>query len=176
MQRRSSTLVCFYTGALEHSQNYQLKSNQTKAASGLHPAPVLVAQLPGLIDVLVRPPGMLRRWDDSQKYLSDHPHLVREETADCLVAICVDFEVEEVSVRGTTRTLGRGRKLENRSCASAETRPDGAGGPPGHRHEIHPGSGADAAGGPERLLQTLLLKDEGGQQVLLPLFHNVGER
>lgn len=41
---------------------------------------------------------MLRRWDDSQKYLSDNPHLVCEETANCLVVICIDFEIDEVSV------------------------------------------------------------------------------
>lgn len=40
---------------------------------------------------------MLRRWDDSQKYLSDNPHLVCEETANCLVVICIDFEIDEVS-------------------------------------------------------------------------------
>ncbi|XP_068444965.1 hsp90 co-chaperone Cdc37 isoform X2 [Clinocottus analis] len=39
--------------------------------------------------------GMMRRWDDSQKYLSDNPHLVCEETANCLVVICIDFEIEE---------------------------------------------------------------------------------
>ncbi|XP_076583568.1 hsp90 co-chaperone Cdc37-like isoform X1 [Chaetodon auriga] len=39
--------------------------------------------------------GMLRRWDDSQKYLSDNPHLVCEETANCLVVICIDFEIDE---------------------------------------------------------------------------------
>lgn len=42
-------------------------------------------------------PGMLRRWDDSQKYLSDNPHLVCEETANCLVVVCIDFEIDEVS-------------------------------------------------------------------------------
>uniref|UniRef100_A0A3B3CHW3 Hsp90 co-chaperone Cdc37 n=1 Tax=Oryzias melastigma TaxID=30732 RepID=A0A3B3CHW3_ORYME len=41
--------------------------------------------------------GMLRRWDDSQKYLSDHPHLVCEETANYLVVICIDYEIDEVS-------------------------------------------------------------------------------
>ena len=41
-------------------------------------------------------PGMLRRWDDSQKYLSDNPHLVCEETANYLVIWCIDLEVEEV--------------------------------------------------------------------------------
>ncbi|XP_034046036.1 hsp90 co-chaperone Cdc37 [Thalassophryne amazonica] len=39
--------------------------------------------------------GMLRRWDDSQKYLSDHSHLVCEETANYLVIMCIDLEVEE---------------------------------------------------------------------------------
>ncbi|XP_071360835.1 hsp90 co-chaperone Cdc37 isoform X2 [Trachinotus anak] len=39
--------------------------------------------------------GMLRRWDDSQKYLSDNPHLVCEETANCLVVICINFEIDE---------------------------------------------------------------------------------
>lgn len=42
--------------------------------------------------------GMLRRWDDSQKYLSENPHLVCEEAANCLVVICIDFEIDEVSV------------------------------------------------------------------------------
>ena len=40
---------------------------------------------------------MLRRWDDSQKYLSDNVHLVCEETANYLVIWCIDLEVEEVS-------------------------------------------------------------------------------
>ena len=39
---------------------------------------------------------MLRRWDDSQKYLSDNVHLVCEETANYLVIWCIDLEVEEV--------------------------------------------------------------------------------
>ncbi|KAG7486550.1 hypothetical protein JOB18_033506 [Solea senegalensis] len=39
--------------------------------------------------------GMLRRWDDSQMYLSDNPHLVCEETANCLVVTCIDFEIDE---------------------------------------------------------------------------------
>ncbi|NXV56564.1 CDC37 protein, partial [Molothrus ater] len=39
--------------------------------------------------------GMLRRWDDSQKHLSDNPHLVCEETANYLVIWCIDLEVEE---------------------------------------------------------------------------------
>lgn len=39
---------------------------------------------------------MMKRWDDSQKYLSDNPHLVCEETANYLVIMCIDLEVEEV--------------------------------------------------------------------------------
>nr|XP_046175794.1 hsp90 co-chaperone Cdc37-like [Oncorhynchus gorbuscha]XP_046203460.1 hsp90 co-chaperone Cdc37-like [Oncorhynchus gorbuscha]XP_046209419.1 hsp90 co-chaperone Cdc37-like [Oncorhynchus gorbuscha]XP_046223578.1 hsp90 co-chaperone Cdc37-like [Oncorhynchus gorbuscha] len=39
--------------------------------------------------------GMLRRWEDSQKYLSDHPYLVCEETANFLVIMCIDLEVDE---------------------------------------------------------------------------------
>lgn len=38
----------------------------------------------------------MRRWDDSQRYLSDNPHLVCEETANCLVVICIDYEIDEV--------------------------------------------------------------------------------
>lgn len=41
--------------------------------------------------------GMLRHWDDSQKYLSDNPHLVCEETANYLVVICIDLTIDEVS-------------------------------------------------------------------------------
>lgn len=50
-----------------------------------------------MLDVFVCASGMLRRWDDSQKYLSDNPHLVCDETANCLVVICIDFEIDEVS-------------------------------------------------------------------------------
>ncbi|KAM6972433.1 hsp90 co-chaperone Cdc37-like [Aplochiton taeniatus] len=39
--------------------------------------------------------GMLRRWEDSQKYLSDNPHLVCEETANYLVVMCIDLEINE---------------------------------------------------------------------------------
>lgn len=44
----------------------------------------------------VYPVGMLRRWDDSQRYLSENPSLVCEETANYLVIMCIDLEVEEV--------------------------------------------------------------------------------
>lgn len=39
--------------------------------------------------------GMMRRWDDSQKYLSDNPHLVCDETANYLVVTCIDLEIDE---------------------------------------------------------------------------------
>ncbi|XP_072509048.1 hsp90 co-chaperone Cdc37 [Notamacropus eugenii] len=39
--------------------------------------------------------AMLWRWDDSQKYLSENPHLVCEETANYLVIWGIDLEVEE---------------------------------------------------------------------------------
>ncbi|XP_028309221.1 LOW QUALITY PROTEIN: hsp90 co-chaperone Cdc37-like [Gouania willdenowi] len=39
--------------------------------------------------------GILQRWHDSQKYLSDNPHLVCEETANSLIAICINFEIDE---------------------------------------------------------------------------------
>ncbi|CAM9259162.1 unnamed protein product, partial [Lampetra fluviatilis] len=39
--------------------------------------------------------GMLKRWEDSQRYLSDKPHLVCEETANYLVIWCIDLQVEE---------------------------------------------------------------------------------
>ncbi|KAK2159781.1 hypothetical protein LSH36_146g01060 [Paralvinella palmiformis] len=39
--------------------------------------------------------GMLHKYDDSQQYLVDHPHLVCEEAANFLVLWCVNLEVEE---------------------------------------------------------------------------------
>jgi len=41
--------------------------------------------------------GMLRKYDDSQEYLLQHPHLTCEETANYLVIWCINLEVEEVS-------------------------------------------------------------------------------
>lgn len=40
--------------------------------------------------------GMLRRWDDSQRFLSDLPHLVCEETANYLILWCFRLQAEEV--------------------------------------------------------------------------------
>lgn len=41
--------------------------------------------------------GMLSRWDDSQRFLSDHPYLVCEETAKYLILWCFHLEAEQVS-------------------------------------------------------------------------------
>ncbi|XP_077462176.1 hsp90 co-chaperone Cdc37-like isoform X2 [Stigmatopora argus] len=71
--------------------------------------------------------GMLRRYDDSQKYLSDNPHLVCEETANRLVAICIDFELDEkhglmeqvahqAIVMQSILNLGRALKADPRGC------------------------------------------------------------
>ena len=40
--------------------------------------------------------GMLKKYEDSNKYLSDNPHLACEETANYLVIWCINLEVEEV--------------------------------------------------------------------------------
>ncbi|XP_028827075.1 hsp90 co-chaperone Cdc37-like 1 [Denticeps clupeoides] len=39
--------------------------------------------------------GMLRRWDDSQRFLSEHPHLICEETANYLILWCFRLQTEE---------------------------------------------------------------------------------
>lgn len=54
--------------------------------------------------------------------------------------------------------------------AYVETRPDGAGGPSGHRHAVHLGFGSGAEHRPERLLQTVLLKGQGQQSVSVCIF------
>lgn len=40
--------------------------------------------------------GMLRRYDDSQRFLQQHSHLVCEETANYLVIWCINLEMEGV--------------------------------------------------------------------------------
>jgi cell division cycle protein 37 len=40
--------------------------------------------------------GLMQRYDDSQQHLSDHPHLVCEETANYLVIWCINLEFEQV--------------------------------------------------------------------------------
>lgn len=113
-------------------------------------------------------PGMLRRWDDSQKYLSDHPHLVCEDTANYLVVICIDYEIDEVSAGRkedlyvlVKKTLIQPGPTLYIFGVLAETCTHGARGPPGHRYAVHLGSGSDTDRRPKRLLQTVLLKDQG---------------
>ena len=53
---------------------------------------------------------MLRRWDDSQKYLSDNVHLVCEETANYLVIWCIDLVVEVVRADTAEWGVGRAQK------------------------------------------------------------------
>lgn len=42
--------------------------------------------------------GMLKKYDDSKKFLQDHPYLVCENTANYLVIWCINLEMEEVSL------------------------------------------------------------------------------
>nr|KAF6314285.1 cell division cycle 37 like 1 [Myotis myotis] len=44
--------------------------------------------------------GMLSRWDDSQRFLSDHPYLVCEETAKYLILWCFHLEAEQAEEEG----------------------------------------------------------------------------
>lgn len=44
---------------------------------------------------LIKKFGMLKRYDDSQEFLIQHPHLTCEETANYLVIWCINLEVEE---------------------------------------------------------------------------------
>lgn len=41
--------------------------------------------------------GMLRKYDDSKRYLQEHPHLVSEDTANYLVIWCINLEMRDVS-------------------------------------------------------------------------------
>ena len=45
---------------------------------------------------LIKKFGMLKRYDDSQEFLLQNPHLTCEETANYLVIWCINLEVEEV--------------------------------------------------------------------------------
>lgn len=48
-------------------------------------------------------PGMLRRWDDSQRYLANMPHLICEETANYLILWCTKLQQEGV-IKNKTKT------------------------------------------------------------------------
>uniref|UniRef100_A0A3P9MSG2 Hsp90 co-chaperone Cdc37 n=1 Tax=Poecilia reticulata TaxID=8081 RepID=A0A3P9MSG2_POERE len=65
--------------------------------------------------------GMLRRWDDSQKYLSDNPHLVCEESANYLVILCIDFEIVEkhALMEGCFRQFFSNIRTENEQYQNA---------------------------------------------------------
>lgn len=43
--------------------------------------------------------GLLRKYDDSKRYLQDHLHLVCEDTANYLVIWCINLEMREVNTR-----------------------------------------------------------------------------
>lgn len=47
---------------------------------------------------LVKQFGMLRKYDDSKRFLQQHPQLVCEETANYLVIWCINLEMEEVCI------------------------------------------------------------------------------
>jgi len=40
--------------------------------------------------------GMLRRWDDSQRFLAEYHHLICEETANYLILWCFRLQAEQV--------------------------------------------------------------------------------
>jgi len=42
---------------------------------------------------------MFRKYEDSERFLSEHPELACEETANYLVLWCIDLAVEEVSIQ-----------------------------------------------------------------------------
>lgn len=43
--------------------------------------------------------GMLRRWDDSQRFLAEYHHLICEETANYLILWCFRLQAEQVSAQ-----------------------------------------------------------------------------
>lgn len=46
----------------------------------------------------IRKWGMMRRYEDSERYLTENIALVCEETANYLVLWCIDLEVQEVRI------------------------------------------------------------------------------
>jgi len=44
---------------------------------------------------LLKQYGMMNKYDDSKRFLQDHPHLVCEDTANYLVIWCIDLEMED---------------------------------------------------------------------------------
>lgn len=45
---------------------------------------------------LLKEYGMLRKYDDSKRFLQEHPQLVCEDTANYLVMWCINLELEDV--------------------------------------------------------------------------------
>lgn len=45
---------------------------------------------------LLKQYGMLKKFDDSKRFLLEHPHLTCEDTANYLVYWCINLEMEEV--------------------------------------------------------------------------------
>ncbi|XP_041352015.1 hsp90 co-chaperone Cdc37-like [Gigantopelta aegis] len=74
--------------------------------------------------------GMMRRYEDSQQYLTDNPHLVCDETCNYLVLWCVDLVIEEkkdlmehvshqVIVMQFILELAKSLERDPRSCVAA---------------------------------------------------------
>lgn len=57
--------------------------------------------------------GMLRRWDDSQRFLSEQPLLICEETANYLILWCFRLHQEGVRRRTHEATSDRHVTTEN---------------------------------------------------------------
>lgn len=53
--------------------------------------------------------GILRKYDDSKKFLLDNPYLVCENTANYLVIWCINLEMEEVSSYNRVSNVNRHR-------------------------------------------------------------------
>lgn len=114
---------------------------------------------------------MLRRWDDSQRYLSENPHLVCEETANYLVIMCIDLEVEEVKTTECfvfftqhftffpqgfySAALLKQVQFSNIFSFSVETCFDGAGRSSDHRHAVHSRVVQKPQSGPTWLLSSI---------------------
>lgn len=62
-------------------------------------APSLLCDLSG-VDLVCSLSGMLRRWDDSQRFLADMPQLICEETANYLILWCMELQQEGVCSEG----------------------------------------------------------------------------
>lgn len=110
---------------------------------------------------------MLRRWDDSQRFLADMPQLISEETANFLILWCIKLQREGVCSRLLSSPSSVFFLLNPQSflvSVFAERGFDEAGGPPGCGHAVHPGAGFPFQAGPTRLLPTVLLQSQSKTQ------------